>query len=68
MQEKTYLKVVLLGKVNSGKTCLVTRYITRSFSEETPSVSTVKLTLSLRAQSVDHLRNKREQTFKFNRT
>lgn len=39
MQEKTYLKVVLLGKVNSGKTCLVTRYITRSFSEETPSVS-----------------------------
>ncbi|KAJ7387198.1 Ras- protein Rab-24 [Desmophyllum pertusum] len=37
MQEKTYLKVVLLGKVNSGKTCLVTRYITRSFSEETPS-------------------------------
>ena len=40
MQEKTYLKVVLLGKVNSGKTCLVTRYITRSFSEETPSVST----------------------------
>ena len=39
MQEKTYLKVVLLGKVNSGKTCLVTRYMTRSFSEETPSVS-----------------------------
>ena len=39
MQEKTYLKVVLLGKVNSGKTCLVTRYITRTFSEETPSVS-----------------------------
>ncbi|XP_068679799.1 ras-related protein Rab-24-like [Montipora capricornis] len=37
MQEKTYLKVVLLGKVNSGKTCLVTRYMTRSFSEETPS-------------------------------
>ncbi|EDO31322.1 predicted protein, partial [Nematostella vectensis] len=37
MQEKTYLKVVLLGKVNSGKTCLVTRYITRAFSEETPS-------------------------------
>ena len=41
MQEKTYLKVVLLGKVNSGKTCLVTRYITRSFSEETPSVSKI---------------------------
>lgn len=37
MQEKTYLKVVLLGKVNSGKTCFVTRYMTRSFSEETPS-------------------------------
>lgn len=43
MQEKTYLKVVLLGKVNSGKTCLVTRYITRAFSEETPSVSTFKI-------------------------
>lgn len=42
MQEKTYLKVVLLGKVNSGKTCLVTRYITRAFSEETPSVSQSK--------------------------
>ncbi|XP_046840525.1 ras-related protein Rab-24-like isoform X2 [Xenia sp. Carnegie-2017] len=37
MSEKVYLKVVLLGKVNSGKTCLVTRYITDTFSPEQPS-------------------------------
>ncbi|CAB4016411.1 ras-related Rab-24-like [Paramuricea clavata] len=37
MSEKVYLKVVLLGKVDSGKTCLVTRYITDTFSPEQPS-------------------------------
>ena len=37
MSEKVYLKVVLLGKVSSGKTCLVTRYITDTFSPEQPS-------------------------------
>ena len=41
MSEKVYLKVVLLGKVNSGKTCLVTRYITDTFSPEQPSVSLI---------------------------
>lgn len=39
MSDKIYLKVVLLGKVNSGKTCLVTRYITDTFSPEQPSVN-----------------------------
>lgn len=37
MTDKVYLKIVLLGKVNSGKTCLVTRYITDTYSPEQPS-------------------------------
>lgn len=37
MTDKVYLKIVLLGKVDSGKTCLVTRYITDTFSPEQPS-------------------------------
>ena len=44
MTDKVYLKIVLLGKVNSGKTCLVTRYLTDTFSPEQPSVSQKQFT------------------------
>ena len=38
--QKVHYKILLLGGVNSGKTCLVIRYIWGFFTEEVPSVST----------------------------
>jgi hypothetical protein len=39
MTSRVQLKVVLLGQMDCGKTCLVTRYMSGTFSNRTQTVS-----------------------------